>query len=154
MFEDMQPAAILAQRGTPAALAAAPPAEGEPPHEPLEYLVRWGDGSADSWEPERNVADDVIADFESGLQFALATAVLAQRRAGRGNEFLLAWEDGAEPSWQEEAQVADELLLSWLDKQGAPRRKRQPKAAEVEKPAEAEAEAEAGAEARSEQVAR
>jgi signal recognition particle protein len=29
------------------------------------YLVRWGDGYPDSWEPEENVAGDLVTEFEA-----------------------------------------------------------------------------------------
>ena len=136
MFEDLQPAAVVGRRGLSAKEAAAAAAAREAARAaaggaaeaevaveepPLEFLIHWGDGSEDTWEPERNVADDVIADFEAGLQFAVAREVLAQRRSGAANEYLVAWEDGAEPSWQEEAQLSDILMLAWLDKAKAAR---------------------------------
>ena len=30
------------------------------------YLVRWGDGAPDSWEPEEHVSGDLVAAFEAG----------------------------------------------------------------------------------------
>lgn len=79
LFEELEPAAILAKRqvGTPGEAGAG-----------VEYLVRWGDGAEETWEPERNVADDVIADFEAGLEYAPARRVLDRRR-GAVNEYLV-----------------------------------------------------------------
>ena len=120
MFEELEPLAVLAKRGGGSGEGAAP----------LEYLVRWNDGSEDTWEvrwafsfsfgllggfpvavsprlvprntpllhadvlplmqtqPERNVADDVIADFEAGLEYASARRILDRRR-GAVTEYLL-----------------------------------------------------------------
>jgi signal recognition particle protein len=109
MFEELQPAAIVAKRG-----GGVPLVEGEAAPA-VEYLVHWGDGSPDTWEPERNVADDVIADFEAGLEYASAVAISAQRRAGGCTEYLVTWADGAEQSWQEEEQIDEGVMRAWLD---------------------------------------
>ena len=113
MFEELQPLAVLAKRG-----GGEPLAEGEAPS-PVEYLVHWGDGTPDTWEPERNIADDVIADFEAGLEYASAAAILGQRRVNNRNEYLVSWEDGAEPSWQEEEQIDEVVVRAWLDARGS-----------------------------------
>ncbi len=118
MFEELQPRAILAKRGE-----AAPPASGEP-HAPLEYLVHWGDGTPDTWEPERNLADDVVADFEAGLEYASAAAITAQRRANNVTEYLVSWDDGAEPSWQEEEQIDEGVVRAFLDARKADKKPR------------------------------
>ena len=112
MFEELQPAAILAKRGGGEPLAEGEAAPG------VEYLVHWGDGSPDTWEPERNIADDVIADFEAGLEYASAVAISAQRRAGGCTEYLVTWADGAEQSWQEEEQIDEGVMRAWLDVRG------------------------------------
>jgi hypothetical protein len=110
LFEELEPCAIVAKRGSATEEGAGP----------VEYLVNWGDGSEETWEvrtcalactrhafavnlrsmrnvsssdmhthaalpllqPERNIADDVIADFEQGLEYATAVRVLDRRRGG------------------------------------------------------------------------
>ena len=41
-----------------------------------------------SLQPERNIADDVIADFEAGLEYASATRIVDRRR-GTVTEYLV-----------------------------------------------------------------
>ena len=40
------------------------------------------------YQPERNLADDVIADFEAGLEYASATRI-RDRRRGAVTEYLV-----------------------------------------------------------------
>jgi len=150
LFEELQPRALLAKRVEAAPVVA--PAEGEPPAAVptgVEYLVHWGDGTPDTWEvrcgggrtceqarrltrvapqPDRNVSDDLVADFEAGLEYASAAAVTQQRRAGGATEYLVAWEDGQESSWQVEEQVAEEVMRSYLDARKAEKRGNKPRA--------------------------
>jgi signal recognition particle protein len=85
LYEELEPRAILAKRTLPNPKAGEDPEAGPGP---TEYLVLWSDGSEETWEPERNVADDVIADFEAGLEYASAKRVL-ERRRGAVNEYLV-----------------------------------------------------------------
>ena len=142
MFEELQPVAILAKRGGGEPLAEGEAAQG------VEYLVHWGDGAADTWEPERNVADDVIADFEAGLEYASAVAIASQRRLGGTTEYLVTWADGAEPSWQEEEQIDEGVMRAWLDvrgeaggKQQGGKRRKEPKPRNAPKQPQAQAQA-------------
>ena len=41
------------------------------------YLLRWQDGSPDSWEPEENVSPDLVALFEEQQQQQAAAAAQA-----------------------------------------------------------------------------
>lgn len=70
-------------------------------------------------QPERNLADDVIADFQVGLEYCSAGAVLQRRRGRGGSEFLVEWADGSAPSWEPEDHVAVELIMSFMDAQQA-----------------------------------
>jgi hypothetical protein len=121
MFEELQPVALVAKRNVVVPIAEGEDAEKakqEAKPAGVEYLVHWGDGTPDTWEPERNIADDVIADFEAGLEYASAAAIVSQRRAGGRTEYLVRWEDGAEPSWQEEEQIDEGVMRQWLDIRG------------------------------------
>ena len=62
MFEEVPPAAIKRVR-------AADDGSGE-----KEYLVEWLDAFGDSWVPRRDVADDLVRDFENGLEYAARAA--------------------------------------------------------------------------------
>ena len=61
------------------------------------------------------MADDVIADYKLGLEYASAAAVLARRRGAAGAEFLVQWADGSAPTWEPEEHVAVEMLMAFLD---------------------------------------
>ena len=96
------------------------------------------------YQPERNLADDVIADFEAGLEYASATRI-RDRRRGAVTEYLvevraralrcpsapracaaceqafdalarLQWDDGAEPTWEPEDRISDEVMREYLDR--------------------------------------
>ncbi|KAK7264085.1 hypothetical protein RJT34_31688 [Clitoria ternatea] len=79
--------------------------------ENLEYLVRWKDGGANEWVKAKFVAEDLVRDYEAGLEYAVAEAVLG-RRVGdeRKPEFLVKWADLEEPTWEPEENVDPELV--------------------------------------------
>lgn len=68
-------------------------------------------------QPERNLADDVIADFQLGLEYCSAGAIVERRRGRAGSEFLVKWADGSAPSWEPEDHVAVELIMAFMDSQ-------------------------------------
>ncbi|MED6195878.1 hypothetical protein PIB30_042056 [Stylosanthes scabra] len=77
----------------------------------LEYLVRWKDGSANEWVKARFVAEDLVRDYEAGLEYAVAEAVVGKRVGDEGRpEFLVKWADMDEPTWEPEENVDPELV--------------------------------------------
>ena len=98
-------------------------------------------------QPERNIADDVIADFEAGLEYASATRIVDRRR-GSVTEYLVEvrlqppnscsatqllkrlacvaqWDDGAEPTWEIEDHISAEVMQEYLDRTAQkPKKKR------------------------------
>jgi len=85
LFEEVEPKAVLADR-------PAPPGAGG-----REFLVAWADGRPDAWVPARDVAADVVADYDAGLEYAPAASIRADRRKGvDGVEYLVRWADGGE----------------------------------------------------------
>jgi signal recognition particle protein len=83
LFEEVEPRAVLGDR------PAAPGAGGR------EFLVAWPDGRPDAWVPARDVAADVVADYDAGLEYAAAASIRADRRKGSdGVEYLVRWADG------------------------------------------------------------
>ncbi|KAL1362317.1 hypothetical protein HN51_010584 [Arachis hypogaea] len=79
--------------------------------ENLEYLVRWKDGGANEWVKARFVAEDLVRDYEAGLEYAVAEAVLGKRVGDEGRpEFLVKWADMDEPTWEPEENVDPELV--------------------------------------------
>lgn len=79
--------------------------------ENLEYLVKWKDGSANEWIKGRFVAEDLVRDYEAGLEYAVAEAVVGRRVGDDGKyEFLVKWVDLDEPTWEPEENVDSELV--------------------------------------------
>ncbi|KAK7258099.1 hypothetical protein RIF29_32549 [Crotalaria pallida] len=79
--------------------------------ENLEYLVRWKDGGANEWVKARFVGEDLVRDYEAGLEYAVAEAVVGSRVGDEGKlEFLVKWADLDEPTWEPEDNVDDELI--------------------------------------------
>jgi len=79
--------------------------------ENLEYLVKWKDGSANEWIKGRYVAEDLVRDYEAGLEYAVAEAVVGRRVGDDGKyEFLVKWVDLEEPTWEPEENVDSELV--------------------------------------------
>ncbi|KAE8703164.1 putative signal recognition particle 43 kDa protein [Hibiscus syriacus] len=79
--------------------------------ENLEYLVRWKDGSDNEWVKARFVGEDLSSDFEAGLEYAVAEAVLGKRMGDDGNnEYLVKWVDMEEATWEPEENVDTDLV--------------------------------------------
>ncbi|XP_057798314.1 signal recognition particle 43 kDa protein, chloroplastic [Salvia miltiorrhiza] len=79
--------------------------------ENLEYLVRWKDGGENEWVKAGFVAEDLVADFEAGLEYAVAESVL-DRREGEGGkmEYLVKWADIEEATWEPQENVDPDLI--------------------------------------------
>ncbi|XP_004505675.1 signal recognition particle 43 kDa protein, chloroplastic [Cicer arietinum] len=79
--------------------------------ENLEYLVMWKDGGANEWIKARYVADDLVKDYEAGLEYAVAETVVGRRVGDDGKfECLVKWVDLDEPTWEPEENVDPELV--------------------------------------------
>ncbi|GAB2267796.1 hypothetical protein Dimus_002772 [Dionaea muscipula] len=77
----------------------------------VEYLVRWRDGGENEWVKAALVAEDLVRDFEAGLEYAEAERVLAQRDGDGGvREFLVKWADIEEATWEPEENVDPDLI--------------------------------------------
>ncbi|RWW81133.1 hypothetical protein BHE74_00010504 [Ensete ventricosum] len=77
-----------------------------------EYLVEWRDGGEREWVRSGWVAEDLVADFEAGLEYGVAEAVVGQREVaeGGGREYLVKWVDIEEATWEPEENVDPELV--------------------------------------------
>lgn len=78
-----------------------------------EYLIQWPDDCEDSWVPEKDVAEDVRDDFESGLEYAEAEAILDRKIRKGERYYLVRWKDDYEDSWEIEDNLASELVEAW-----------------------------------------
>ncbi|KAL8555086.1 hypothetical protein ACS0TY_003041 [Phlomoides rotata] len=79
--------------------------------ENVEYLVKWKDGGENEWVKARFVAEDLVRDFEAGLEYAVAESVLDRREAAEGKkEYLVKWTDIEEATWEPEENVDPDLI--------------------------------------------
>lgn len=86
--------------------------------ENLEYLVKWRDGGENEWVKAGLIAEDLVADFEAGLEYAEAQCVLGRRMADDGKrEFLVKWADIDEPTWEPEENVDMGLIKEFEEAQ-------------------------------------
>eukprot|EP00475_Leptophrys_vorax_P027230 TRINITY_DN3881_c0_g1_i1.p1 TRINITY_DN3881_c0_g1~~TRINITY_DN3881_c0_g1_i1.p1 ORF type:complete len:430 (+),score=37.60 TRINITY_DN3881_c0_g1_i1:107-1396(+) len=85
-----------------------------------EYLVKWSDDSENSWEPAENIGEDLVRDFEEGLEYGVAEKILEKRVAGEKQgggagqvEYLVKWVDSDENTWEPEGNVAPEVIAEF-----------------------------------------
>ncbi|CAH9055265.1 unnamed protein product [Cuscuta epithymum] len=85
--------------------------------EQVEYLVKWKDGEANEWVKCGLIAEDLVRDFEAGLEYAVAERVLERREGGEGGkrEYLVKWSDIEEATWEPEENV-DPTLIHQFEK--------------------------------------
>lgn len=77
----------------------------------LEYLVRWKDGGDNEWVKSGFVAEDLVTDYEAGLEYAVAEGVVGKRMGDDGKrEFLVKWTDIDEATWEPEENVDPDLI--------------------------------------------
>lgn len=74
----------------------------------VEYLVEWMDGFEESWVSELDVSDDLIRDYNDGLEFASCKKIFD---SSKRNELLIQWKDVTPPSWEPKinVQVAEKV---------------------------------------------
>ncbi|CAL4920604.1 unnamed protein product [Urochloa decumbens] len=87
-----------------------------------EYLVEWRDGGEREWVKAAWVAEDLVSDFEAGLEYAVAEAVVDKRQAAvEGGEdkweYLVKWVDIEEATWEPAENVDDELVQEFEQRQ-------------------------------------
>ncbi|KIZ02150.1 Signal recognition particle protein, chloroplastic [Monoraphidium neglectum] len=75
-----------------------------------EYLVQFKDGAPDAWVPERDVAPDVIEDWQAGMERVQVAAVEDVLQWGTERQFLVQWADGSKASWEPEENLPPELV--------------------------------------------
>eukprot|EP00262_Sarcandra_glabra_P017294 TRINITY_DN587_c0_g1_i1.p1 TRINITY_DN587_c0_g1~~TRINITY_DN587_c0_g1_i1.p1 ORF type:complete len:378 (+),score=64.01 TRINITY_DN587_c0_g1_i1:142-1275(+) len=87
----------------------------------VEYLVKWKDGSGSEWVREGLVGEDLVRDYEAGLEYGIAEGVLDVRESGVGDgkrrEFLVKWVDIEEATWEPEENVDPELIAEFERRQ-------------------------------------
>ncbi|EEF49840.1 signal recognition particle 43 kDa protein, chloroplastic [Ricinus communis] len=84
----------------------------------VEYLVKWKDGSDNEWVKAGVIGEDLIRDFEAGLEYAVAEGVMGKRvREDGKNEYLVKWTDIDEATWEPEENVDPDLIKEFEDGQ-------------------------------------
>ncbi|KAM0835972.1 hypothetical protein ACQ4PT_062589 [Festuca glaucescens] len=82
-----------------------------------EYLVEWRDGGDREWVKAPWVAEDLVKDFEDGLEYGVVEAIVDRRPAADGEwEYLVKWVDIEEATW-EPAENVDADLVQEFDRQ-------------------------------------
>lgn len=82
-----------------------------------EYLVKWSDGSQDSWEPIVNIGEDLVKDYEEGLEYGIAERIVEKREVDGKPEYLVQWADTEENTWEPEENIADEIIAEFESQQ-------------------------------------
>ncbi|KAG0584680.1 hypothetical protein KC19_3G227600 [Ceratodon purpureus] len=75
-----------------------------------EYLVKWSDDSEDSWEPAVNIGEDLVKDYEEGLEYGIAERIVEKREVDGKPEYLVQWADSMENTWEPVENIADEII--------------------------------------------
>ncbi|KAL3346809.1 hypothetical protein AABB24_025313 [Solanum stoloniferum] len=84
--------------------------------ENVEYLVKWKDGEDNEWVKAWLISEDLVRDFEAGLEYAEAECILEKREGEGGKgEYLVKWTDIEEATWEPEENV-DPLLIEDFEK--------------------------------------
>lgn len=84
----------------------------------LEYLVKWKDGGDNEWVKAGFIAEDLVTDYEAGLEYAVAEGVLGKRMGDdEKREFLVKWTDIDEATWEPEENVDPDLIKEFEDSQ-------------------------------------
>lgn len=79
--------------------------------ENVEYLVKWVDGGDNEWVKAAFVAEDLVKDFEAGVEYAVAEGVVDRRETAEGKkEYLVKWSDIEEATWEPEENVDPDLI--------------------------------------------
>ncbi|KAK4406500.1 Signal recognition particle protein, chloroplastic [Sesamum angolense] len=83
--------------------------------ENLEYLVKWKDGGENEWVRAGLIAEDLVKDYEAGLEYAVAECVVDKRKGEEGKEeYLVKWTDIEEATW-EPVENVDPLLINLFE---------------------------------------
>ncbi|KAM5562664.1 signal recognition particle 43 kDa protein, chloroplastic [Rosa sericea] len=83
----------------------------------VEYLVKWKDGGDNEWVKARFIGEDLVRDFEAGLEYAVAEGVMGKRIGDdQKMEYLVKWTDIDEATWEPEENVDPDLIKEFEDK--------------------------------------
>ncbi|KAI3972529.1 hypothetical protein MKW92_013171 [Papaver armeniacum] len=85
----------------------------------VEYLVKWKDSDEKEWVKAGLIGEDLVKDFEDGLEYAVAEEILDCREGDeKKREFLVKWSDIEEATWEPEENVDPDLIKEFEVKNG------------------------------------
>lgn len=77
----------------------------------VDYLVKWKDGGDCEWVRADLIGQDLVRDFEAGLEYGVAECVVGMREGEGGlKEYLVRWADLDDDTWEPEENVDPELI--------------------------------------------
>lgn len=77
----------------------------------VEYLIKWKDGEDCEWVRVDSIAEDLVRDFEAGLEYGVAERILGIREGlGGAREYLVRWADLEDNTWEPEENVDPDLI--------------------------------------------
>lgn len=142
MFEDVEPVAVLERRVVQPEAEKAEGEEGEKAEGAeaaekkegeekegqeaaaaagparTEWLIKFSDEEEPVWVDEKYVSQEVVEDFEAGLEYAQAEAVLDCRQRGTMRKYLVRWQDGYPDTWEPEEHVSQDLIALFERQKG------------------------------------
>lgn len=111
IFEDVEPEAVLDVRN--------PEDEEGNKKKEREFLIKFKDEEEPVWLHEKYLSQEVIEDYESGLEYAEAESILDVRNRGDSRTYLVKWGDGYPDSWEAEENVSPDLIKIFEEQRAA-----------------------------------
>lgn len=82
-----------------------------------EFLVKFPDAEEDSWVNSKYVAEDLVEDFDAGLEYAEAECILDVHNKGDSRKYLIRWQDDYPDSWEAEESISADIVALWEQQQ-------------------------------------
>ncbi|WCJ43142.1 chloroplast signal recognition particle component (CAO) [Euphorbia peplus] len=84
----------------------------------VEYLVKWKDGGDNEWVKGVMIGEDLVRDYEDGLEYGEVESVMGKRMGDDGkNEYLVKWMDIDDATWEPQENVDPDLIQDFEDAQ-------------------------------------
>lgn len=79
----------------------------------VEYLVKWKDDAPEEWLAAEFIGEDLVQDYEAGLEYGIAENILEKREENGVIEYLVKWADIELPTWEPLENVAPDLVAEF-----------------------------------------